>query len=283
MGGQGGGVGGAAGSAALGPCAIAEAEPNDTRDFATPYVLNSAITACIGTATDMDVYSFTAPVTDAAGGYVLLSLTNVGATGTVDVALFSAADNSSINELFKTDGGASLFAYLAVAPGVTYRIQVSDFGGHFPYLYTMKAAYVATADMYEPNDTKDTAKPIAVATPITAFFSAGYVSDPYLGEALADWYSVPLAAGPVTIKLANAPTDISGDIQLLDPEGMQVNEAYTITNGANVTLTADAMTAGTYTFQVSPFSGAPRVADEAVAMVPPDHFTRPYTLTVTQP
>ena len=288
MGGQGGGVlpgvGGAAGGTVLGPCGVPEAEPNDTRDLATPYVLGSTVIACIGTPADKDLYSFTAPVTDAAGGYVMLSFTDVGATGDMDLTLFSAADNSSIDEEYKTDPGASLFAYLAVAPGVTYRIQVAQFSSSdVPVRYTMKAAYVPIADAYEPNDTKDTAKPIAVATPIMASLSAGYVSDPYKGEAFADWYSVPLAVGPATITFANAPTDIAGDIQLLDPNGEQVDEKYTLTNGANVTLTADVKTAGIYKFAVQPFSGAPRPADSTVAGVSPDHFTRLYTLTVTQP
>jgi len=288
MGGQGGGVlpgvGGAAGGSALGPCGLPDVEPNDTRDLATPYVLGSTVVACIGAANDVDVYSFTAPATDLAGGYVLLSLTDVGATGNVDVTLFSAADNSSIDEIYKTDDGASLFAYLAVAPGVTYRIQVNQFaGGNALYRYTMKGAYVPIADAYEPNDTKDTAKPIAVGTPIMASLSSGYVLDPYKGEAFADWYSVPLAVGAATIKLANMPTDISGDVQLFDPSGEKVDEMYTTTNGANVMLTTEVMTAGTYKLVVQPFAGGPRAADEAVAMVPPDHFTRLYTLTVTQP
>jgi len=289
MGGQGGraspGLGGAAGSSVvLGPCGLPEIEPNDTRDLATPYVLGSSVVACIGAGDDKDVYSFTAPATDLAGGYVLLSLTEVGPTGLVDVTLFSAADNSSVDEIYKADGGASLFAYLAVAPGVSYRIQVSAFAGAgAPYRYTMKAAYTPIVDAYEPNDTKDTAKAITLATPITASMTAGYVGDPYKGEALADWYSVPLAAGSVTIKLTTVATDIMGDIQLFDPDGTSVDEKYSTTPGANVTLTAEVMTPGSYKFFIQPFAGAPPAAGEAVGMVAPDHFTRPYTLTVTQP
>ena len=292
MGGQGGGVspglGGAGGVSALGPCGIAEVEPNDTRDLAIPYVLGSTVVACLGTPTgtgsDVDFYSFTAPATDLAGGYVLLSFTEVGAIGNIDVTLYSATDNSSVDEIYKADDGASLFAYLAVAPGVTYRIQVNPFaGGGAAYRYTMKGTYVPIADAYEPNDTKETAKPIALTTPIMASLSAGYVQDPYKGEAFADWYSVPLAAGSVTIKLANVPTDIYGDVHLYDPNGESVDEKYSDTKGANVMLTATAMTAGTYTLAIEPFAGGPPAAGEAVAMVPADHLTRLYTLTVTQP
>jgi hypothetical protein len=242
------------------------------------------VVGCIGTGTDLDFYSFTTPATDLAGGYVLLSFTEVGAMGNIDVTLFSATDNSSVDEIYKTDDGASLFAYLAVAPGVTYRVQVNQFaGGRAPYRYTMKMAYVPIADAYEPNDTKETAKPIALGTPIMASLSAGYILDPYKGEAFADWYSVPLTVGPATIKLANVPTDILGDIQLFDPNGESVDEMYTTTAGANVMLTADVKTAGTHKLVVQPFAGGPKAAGEAVAMVPPDHFTRLYTLTVSQP
>jgi hypothetical protein len=149
----------------------------------------------------------------------------------------------------------------------------------------MLAAYTPLADPYEPNDTRDTAKPIPLGTPITAFESTGYVGAPYDGAAFADWYSVPLAAGTVTIKMSNVPTDIRGDIYLFDPDGTQVNEAYTIDEGANVMLmSAAADVAGTYKIQIVPFGGGPPAAGMTLAAAPPpDHFTRPYTLTVTQP
>jgi hypothetical protein len=293
-GGHGGsGAGGGGGAPLLGPCGFLDVtEPNETRDTATPILVNAPVTGCIGTQVDLDgvpddidVYACTAPATDLAGGYVVLSFTEVGITGSLDVFLYSATDNSLIDEFYTGTAGASLSGYLAVAPGVTYRVQVKRFAGQTPLPYKMLATYTALADVYEPNDTKATAKPIAVGTPITAFQSSGYIGDPYDAAAFADWYSVPLAAGMVTIKMTNVPTDIRGGVHLFDPEGVQVDEATMIDAGANVTLTpATPVLAGTYTIQVLPYAGGPPASDMSLpAAPPPDHFTRPYTLMVTQP
>jgi hypothetical protein len=174
---------------------------------------------------------------------------------------------------------------MAVAAGQTYRIAVSDFGGSSPVRYTMNTAYTGLVDLFEPNDTRAAAKPIAAATPVTAFLSAGYVDDAsYKGSALADWYSVALTAGTAMVKMSTVPTDTMGDIQVFDPEGAEVgSEAYSTTPGANVTWTGTIAVSGMYTIQVSPFAGAPKPSGEIVGGMPPDHFTRPYTLTVTQP
>ena len=203
-----------------GPCGFLEiTEPNESRDTATPFALNAPLTGCIGLPTDVDVYTFTAPPADLAGGYVMLSFTAVDTTGSLDVSLYSAADNSLIHEFYSATAGASLYGYVAVAPGVTYRVQVKPFTGQTPFRYTMLAAYTPLADAYEPNDTKDTAKPIPLGTPIMAFQSTGYIGAPYEGEAFADWYTVPLAAGTVTVKMTNVPTDIRGEIYVFDSEG----------------------------------------------------------------
>ena len=281
------GAGGQGGGAVVAHCGL-ELVPNDTRDTATAYVLGTPVTTCIDTEADIDMYSFTVPANNPAGGFVRLTFTDVGVSGALDVNLYSAVDNSQVDELYKIDGGASIDAYLAVAAGTTYRIAVSQFtSSAVPFRYTMTATYTGLVDLYEPNDTKDAAKPIGVGTAITAYQAAGYVQDPYVGDALADWYSVVLAGGSAmantTVKMSTVPTDIMGDVQLFDPDGVAIGESYSTTPGANVTLVAQAAVAGTYLIKVSPFSGAPAPAGEIKLGVPPDHFTRPYTLTVTQP
>src|SRR3954468_6758503 len=94
-GGHGGSGTGGGGGASLGPCGFLETtEPNETRDTAAPYGLNVPLLGCIGSSTDVDMYSFTPPATDLAGGYVTISFTDVGTAGSPDVFLYSAADNS---------------------------------------------------------------------------------------------------------------------------------------------------------------------------------------------
>jgi hypothetical protein len=229
------------------------------------------------------MYSFTVPANNPAGGFVRVTFTEVGINGDMDVKLYSATDNSEAKEIYTINSGSSLEGYLAVAAGKTYRIAVSDFAGNSPVRYTMNTVYTGLVDLYEPNDTRETAKPIAVGTPISAYLSTGYVEDPYTGDAFVDYYSVALAAGSVVIKMSTVPTDIMGEVQLLDPDMVAVGEGSSTTPGANVTLTAEVATAGTYTVQVIPYLGWPDPAGEIVGGLPPDHFTRPYTLTVTQP
>ena len=195
------------GSGAPGSCGVTEAEPNDTRDNATPYTAGAAVVGCVGSAGDVDFYQFTAPETDLAGGYYAIGLDDVG-DGYVDLKIYAASDNGEIDHEYSTSSGSSVHAYLAAAPGQQYRIAVASFsssGGAFKY--TLTAAYTKIADAFEPNDTREIAKPITLGTPITAALFSGYQSSALKMDEYKDFYNVTLAAGTVTAKVSNTPTD----------------------------------------------------------------------------
>jgi hypothetical protein len=282
-GGAGGATGGAGGGV-VGPCGVLEMEPNDTQDQATPYSLGASVVACIGTAGDQDFYRFTVP-NDAAGGYVVVDFTDVDPVGYLAAAVRTVSDNGEVLSVYVGNGGQSLSLFFAVAPGQQYRLNVNDFAAFSKaYKYTLKATYTKVDDAFEPNDTRDQAKPIQIGAANSGFLFAGHTvaTIPYV--AYEDWYKFTLAAGNVTAKLENVPLDITGQLELFDASGKSVASAYEITEGASVTLTLNGAAAGAYTLRVNPF-GAGIVSSgkgTAVPAVVPDHFKRPYILTVTQ-
>jgi hypothetical protein len=281
--GGGGGSGPDASSAA--PCGIPEMEPNDSRDNAVPYSPGTDVTACLGADKDVDFYEMTAPAGDMAGGYYQASITNVG-DGNVDAKVYSASDNSLVLQFnYTVDSGASLYFYWAAAPGQKYRVSVTPFAAwQKPFKYTFKASYQKVNDAFEPNDSREMAKPLTLGTPVMPFFFTGFKSGMIAPAEYQDWFSFTLAAGMVTIKVENVPTNVRPQIKLLDPSGAEVNlpMAYNNTEGGSLNVSAMVTAAGMYRLVVDIFSVLPDAAAPKMMMVP-DNFTRPYSLTVSQP
>jgi hypothetical protein len=274
----------AAGADAGLPCGVTEREPNDTRDIAIPYTAGADVIACLGNADDVDFYEVTAPMTDLAGGYYQGSLTNIGATD-VQAQVYSARDNSLVlDNNYNVDQGGSLYFYWAAAPGEKYRVAVSKFAVlNQPAKYTFKAVYSKLDDTFEPNDTRETAKALALSTPVMAFFFTGFRGGDIRPEEYQDWFSLTLAAGPTTIKIDNVATDVRPQVTLLDPMGetVSVSNNYNLTPGGSLNAKATIVTAGSYRMMIDVFSVQPDAANKAMAV--PDSFKRPYTLTVSQP
>jgi hypothetical protein len=285
-----GGSGGAGADAAGGTggggtmaCGIPEMEPNDSRDKAVPYTVGAAAVGCLGTEDDLDFYEMTAPA-DPAGGYYQGSLTDVG-DGTVSVKVYSATDNSEIlGSAYTTTAGASVFFYWAAAPGEKYRLSVTGFGGWSKaFKYTLKASYTKVSDTFEPNDTRDASKPLTLGTPVMAFFFSGFRGKDIKPEEYQDWYSVTLAAGMASLKLENVPMNVLPQIKLYDAAGgmVSLDQNYNTTAGGSILTKAMIPAAGMHRVVVDVFSVPPEASGKA--MMVPDSFTHPYTLTVSQP
>jgi hypothetical protein len=65
---------------------------------------------------------------DAAGGYVQVGVTNVGAQGLAELVVTSVVDNDVLIDTYTTDEGASIKAWFTVAPGARYPVEVNRFG-----------------------------------------------------------------------------------------------------------------------------------------------------------
>jgi hypothetical protein len=280
----GAGTGGSGGGGPFIGCGLGgEPEPNDTRTQATPYAAGTSVAGCLAAMGDVDFYETTAPAGNAAGGFYQGAITDVGA-GTVDVKVYTASDNAPLlQSTFTIDAGASLFFYWAAAPGQTYRIAVSPFNPFTgAFLYKWKATYTPVTDAYEPNDTREQAKPIAVGTPIDALFFAGHKRATVAIDEFKDFYAFDLAAGMVTLKVDRVPSMVRPEVELYDGAGNRIGPARMFNNTPGGSINVSTTVAkGPHRLEVRIFSLAPETAKNAMAV--PDNFTQPYRLTVSQP
>ncbi len=267
------------------PAGCSFGEPNNTRETATPVALNRIYAGnCVdGPGDPMDFYEFTAPAADVAGGYVQVQVRNVGGQS-AEYEAWAASDNEKVQDHYSTTDGANLDGWFTVAPGGKYRVAVHMFAGTSPeFTYDVQFKYTALNDAFEPNNSRATAKPLTLGTAIMASAAV-----PALGGLAPtdaekdDWYSVTLAAGTTTVLVSNVPSDTTCDVTAFDPSGAMVDEKYSTTDGANCKLDlVDLTMAGTYTFNMQRFAGAPpREGDGATV---PAFVSGQYTLLVTQP
>jgi hypothetical protein len=266
---------------AAGPCGIAEAEPNDSRDTATPHAAGTELVACLGTLQDVDFYEIAAPSGDPSGGYFQVAITNVGDFAPY-AALYAVSDNGEIDSWYADSRGQNLAFYFAAAPGQKYRVKISAFAevGMAPARYTFAATYTKVDDKHEPNDTRETAKPATVGMALNGYVFAGFRGAKINDADLDDWFQVNLAAGMVTVRLENVPTDTTADLSLYDSTGKRLENTYGSNKGASLTLMVPNLTAGTYHVKVGVFGGHTEAVGRGTMVT--DSFTRPYTLTITQ-
>jgi hypothetical protein len=271
-------------TAGTGPCGVPEREPNDSRDQATPLAPTQELPSCLGTAADKDWYEITAP-SDPGGGYVEIAITDVGEL-TPELVGFTASDNGRIDHLYGDSAGQTLYAFLAVAPGQKYRLVFGAFAevARAPARYTIKTTYRKVDDAHEPNDSAATAKPIMLGTPVTAYLHAGPKMAKLAPEDVSDWYSVTLAAGPVSLKMSNVPMNVTAFVGVIDSTGKKVYTGTSANNGANIDAMMEVSTGGTHVIHVTSFALAPVAYARAPrAGAVPDSYTRAYTLLVSRP
>jgi hypothetical protein len=278
----GAGATGGVGGIAMGPCGFPEREPNETRDSATPITAGMEMRGCIGSNMDKDWYELTAP-NDPAGGYYEFAFVDVGMVQ-LNVKLYSATDNGQIGgrQFYPNSQGSNLTLFMAAAPGQKYRLEVDDFAAaRPPARYTLRTTYRKLEDAHEPNDTRDTAKAITVGAPVMAYLTAGFKGGQLREQDWEDWYSVMLAPGAAMVKVENVPSNLQVQVHVFDAAmNREVGRAIGNNDGASATAMVPMTTpGGQYRIRVTVFVPP---AQAIAAMMPPDNFTRPYTLTVTQ-
>ncbi|HET9930593.1 MAG TPA: hypothetical protein VFQ35_07895 [Polyangiaceae bacterium] len=283
-----GGLGGAGGTSDLPPepvpstdtCADAEATPNNDRTSATPFRLGTSYTACLQGPDDVDVYSFEIPQ-DSRGGYVTVSINEVGPDGDISVSAYTAADNGRFYKTGSNTEGAAVYAYFTAKPGAKFYLPVTHYlDNPKSNPYTLTVLYHQVPDVYEPNDLRNQAKQIAVGTPVEAYLFAGReYSTAIPDEDWLDWYKVDLVPGTLNVLLSPGANDIDGNIVLYDPDGVQIATKGSNTEGSAVKLTEEITTAGTYYLKISPYEAPQAEGDTATVR---QYFRLPYTLTVTQ-
>jgi hypothetical protein len=271
-GGSSGAVGGASG------LIVAETEPNDDLAHATPYTVGTKIMATSANG-DVDFFTVTTPATDLAGGFYKVTVNGVGA-GVVHLEVYSLNDKGRIGYSDGAGVGQSSFYFWAASPGQTYYVRATGGSSAIPFEYTFAVSYTKIDDPYEPNDTRDTPKPIALGQAVTAYYFSGYKLSSAVSD--QDWYSVELTAGPLTASLTNVATNekLQLDITNAANETMKLGSSASL--GSNVTAMYNVPAPGTYRISVIPFTFVPG-SQQGAGLDVIDSFTRPYTLVVTQP
>jgi hypothetical protein len=254
-------------------------EPNETREQSKVIEPNVELKELCLKAADNDFFEFTAP-NDPAGGYVIIEALNVG-DGWIESEVFAVENNGSIISTHAPDRTASLKQYVNVAPGKKYRIRMGTYVGasETEYKYDLKVRYTKIDDTYEPNDTREAAKPITKGTPVSGYATAGYVTSEIADGAFDDWYSLDLAAGSATVKLDDVASNFWARVRILDASGNEVVSQQGSDRGANITKEATELVAGKHYVVVGVYVGAPDSAKEGDI---PQSISRPYKLTVTQ-
>jgi hypothetical protein len=258
------------GGSAISPVVVAAGcsfgEPNDNRDQAKAIDLGTTYTGlCVSNpdhTDELDFFEITAPSSDAAGGVVEVSVSNVKDRGLAEIIVTSAADNVVIFDSYTTDPGASTAGWLSVTPGAKYRVQINRFGGAGDrFTYDLSTKYTAINDTFEPNNKKEDAKAITLNTPIHATSAAHSANGNLQVGDDADWYKVTIAAGTASIKMTNVASDYLCDVQLFDASGEKVAEQYETTKGADCILPATDLKGGSYYVLLNTFGGLPLRGD----------------------
>ncbi len=263
-----------------GGCAFGE--PNDTRETPTAIQVNQVYRGLCVSAEDgtdgKDFYAFTAPATDLAGGYVEVKMTNVGPEGLAEFIVTSVVDNDVLVDNYQTTEGAGSYGWFTVTPGATYRVQANRFAGAGKrFTYDLELKYTAIADAFEPNNTKETAKDLALNTPVKGSAASHSASTNLVPTDAADWFKVTLPAGTATVTLSTVPIDFTCDVELFDSYGTGVGEKYNTTAGADCQLDATDLVGGVYYVNVHQFAGVPVRAAGGIDV--PAFVKGQYTLT----
>jgi len=268
-----------AGGGTGGPIIVTEVEPNNDRDAAVPYTVGTQVMA-MSMSGDSDYFALTPPPEDLAGGYYQVRISNVGA-GNVHLIVYSATDNGKIGFADGAGAGQDSFFYWAARPGQTYHVSANGGGTSAVFGYTFAVTYTKINDPYEPNDDRDTPKPIVLDQTITAYFFSGFASSQNSVD--QDWYTIDLAAGPATALLTNVASNVKLQLDLVNAANETQKLGSSLSLGSSVTgsFTVPAQ-GGRYSIVVVPFSFNAN-EQQGPSMTVIDSFKRPYNLVVTQP
>jgi hypothetical protein len=162
---------------------------------------------------DQDWFSFTTP-DDGHGHVITVTLEQEAALG-AQLTVLAGADFSVIGAK-NFAAGVSSSAYVSVGPNTTTLFEfrrVSGSGGRADLTFASRPE----EDDQEPNNTRDAAAEIALATPVSAQMFIPYVdaNDP----PAADWYQIDLTGGTATLRFDAVPSAGIIRAELVNQEG----------------------------------------------------------------
>jgi hypothetical protein len=229
---------------------------------------------CFAVGDKKDTYGLVAPD----GQHTLYKLSYEGApaaTGCFEMMDAKKQVARWTDRCAKAPGG-TLSAWVVVAPGSQWYLQVWDMSGTAgadARGYRLKVDAVALADADEPNDTPAEAKPLTLGTAKESWFLDA-LNGP---EREIDVFKVDVPkAGTLSVILDAVAPQVQFAVTIHDAGGKKVIEKGAANAGAGHTVDAK-VKPGTYTIALRNLAGAgtPPVGKDA----PPPYATQPYKIT----
>ncbi len=260
-----------------------EDKPRNPCDLAAAdtHALLAQVNGCIGANVDVHLYKVTVP-TDRPSGYLQVSGAGEGG-GRLQLIVYQGPGMVELGRFRQGAAGGPVVFFLANASGHDHWVGVANEGTFSArYDYSVQTEYRSVPDVFEPNDTIQSASNLLLGVPIPAFLFAGRKGLENEPLAYDDYYRVGVAGGTLTIRIDDVPRDIAPRVTLHGSDGMEVSRISSGILGGALVLRSPPLPGPGHVFvRIAPWSGVPQNMGSGPTL--PDHFTHPYTLSVTQP
>lgn len=190
----------------------------------------------------------------------------------VHIEALAQSDSSSLGTFYTTNGARTLWLSLTGSSRTFLKVTPYSNGGRV----VLTPTWVESQDPYEPNETKDTAAPIAPTQDISAQMQRPYTTA--ADSTCLDWFKVDLAAGAHTLSFTHLPDDVRPEVSVIGPDGANVAHMYGKNAGALFELSFTA-SAGAHYVSVADYSGCPPSFFVGSTL---DSLTDVYTFKITQ-
>lgn len=267
------GAGGSAGEVLTETPDGVETVDNDARDMALAIALPSRATIYV-TPNDEDWFSVTPP--NDGRSHIVSIVIAQEASALTQIDGYTLVNNAPMDS-FGYPLGTTGYAYATAGPGATLLFRfLPRVGAINSGLAHLSFEMETENDANEPNNTKQTARPIATGMTYSGIALSPWVSD--LDRPTQDWFAVDLALGATTVSLTAVPSEGRINLSRVNPAGATTSMGSNVL-GATRDYTFTVTEAGTYYFVLEPFSGITGFSSGAK----PAYLTEPYSFRVTQP
>jgi hypothetical protein len=249
-----------------------ETVENNDREHPVPLVATASIFLTTG---DQDWFEVDAP-NDGRAHVIELTVQQQADFRTIVKAL-AAADFAEIG-VVNLALGITSSVFVTVGPGTTTLIQFAPYAGtEKPGGKRVEVALEVRAeeDAHEPNNTRETATPVALNTDVSAQIMIPFASA--TDQVATDWYSVPLAAGDATVSVSTMPN--GGRVRIMRYTAQNVGTILaTPMEGQTGDFAFTVADAGTYYFAFERYTGF----DAFTHGAEPANLSQSYTFQVQQ-
>lgn len=242
--------------------------PNDTREEALP-LTNASIWL---EGADEDWFYLEVPDDGRAHVIELVQTQSIDLVSRVDFV--AGADFSTLGSSVQTSAGATRTTYATVGPGTRTLLKFYATNRGIGRS-EVTVSVTAEDDLYEPNQSREDAAPIALNTDITAQMIVPYVSA--TDRSSEDYYLVELAEGSAVFRLLNTPSNLRYGVDLLPIGEGSTSIIANTTRGDTGSWEFDVPTAGAYAIGIRDIENV-----GSFFSAPAAHLSESYSFRVEQ-